>query len=283
MVVLLRRATIGTESWNPMTKPCISIQLWTVRKELEEDLDVTLARLSDIGFTRVEVFGFVDGADDLAAALQRHGLSSPTGHASLASKAENPFAALGASSADAVFAAATKLGITTVFDPFVAPDRWETREEITKTATLLNAAAAAAAPHGITVGYHNHNQELLNIIDGRFALEVFSELLAPEVALEIDLYWAAAAGADVSALVERLGERVAALHVKDGTLEPTPTLGAVPTDQVPAGSGVVNVAAALEAARSARYVIVEFDAYQGDIWRGVAASFNYLEALGAVR
>jgi len=266
-----------------MTKPSISIQLWTVRDALENDLDGTLARLSQIGFTKVEAFGFVDRADALAEAFSRHGLSSPTGHASLASDVENPFATLDAPNNEQVFAAAAKLGMTTVIDPFVAPDRWETLEEITKTAGLLNAAAVTAAEHGITVGYHNHNQELLNIIDGRHALEVFADLLSPEVVLEVDLYWAAAGGADVAALVERLGTRVVALHVKDGTLEPTPSLGVVPTDQVPAGTGAVALSAALDAAAFARYAIVEFDAYQGDIWEGVTAGFAYLESKGAVR
>jgi len=266
-----------------MTQPSISIQLWTVRNQLEQDQDSTLARLSEIGFTRVEAFGFVDKADELAAAFARHGLSSPTGHASLASDVENPFAELTAPTLDEVFDAAAKLGMTTVFDPFVAPERWETAEEIAKTADLLNVASAAAAKHGITVGYHNHNQELLNVIDGRFALEIAADLLAPEVVLEVDLYWAAAGGADITALVERLGERVVALHMKDGTLEPVPTLGVVPTDQVPAGTGIVELAAALEAARFARYAIVEFDEYQGDIWQGVTDSFAYLESIGAVR
>jgi sugar phosphate isomerase/epimerase len=266
-----------------MTKPSISIQLWTVRAELESDPDGTLARLSDIGFTRVEAFGFVDRADALAEAFARHGLTSPTGHASLTSAVENPFATLEAPSNEQVFAAAVTLGMTTVFDPFVAPERWETVEEITKTAELLNAAAGTAAAHGITVGYHNHNMELLNSVDGTYALEVFAELLAPEVVLEVDLYWAAAGGADVVALVERLGERVVALHVKDGTLDPLPNLGSVPTDQVPAGTGVVPLDAALEAAVSARYAIVEFDAYQGDIWEGVTAGFEYLKSKGAVR
>jgi len=257
-----------------MTKPSISIQLWTVRNELENDLDGTLARLSGIGFTRVEAFGFVDRADALAEAFARNGLSAPTGHASLTSDVENPFATLDAPSNEQVFAAAKKLGMTTVIEPFVAPDRWESLEQITKTATLLNAAAVTAAEHGITVGYHNHNQEFLNRVDGRFALEVFAELLAPEVILEVDLYWAAAGGADVAALVERLGTRVTALHVKDG---------AVPTDQVPAGTGVVALTAALEAAASAQYAIVEFDAYQGDIWEGITAGFEFLVAQGAVR
>ena len=266
-----------------MTKPSISVQLWTVRSELESDLDGTLARLSEIGYTRVEAFGFVDRADELAAAFARHGLTSPTGHAPLASDVENPFATLDAPSNDQVFAAAAKLGMTTVIDPFVAPDRWQAIDEITKTADLLNAAAVTAAEHGITVGYHNHNHELLSMIDGRHALEVFAELLSPEVVLEVDLYWAAAGGADVVPLVERLGDRVVALHIKDGTLQPVPTLGEVPTDQVPAGTGVIPLAGALEAAASARFAIVEFDDYPGDIWQGVTAGFEYLESKGAVR
>ena len=264
-----------------MTNLAISIQLWTVRDELTADLDGTLAKLSSIGFTNVEAFGFVTRADELGAAFARHGISSPTGHASLASGTENPFdSSIAVPTPDEVFAAAQKLGMTTVFDPFVAPDRWESIEEITKTAEALNAAAAIGAGYGISVGYHNHNQEFLNKIDGRFPLEIFAELLDDGVSLELDLYWASAGGADVVALLERLGDKVTALHVKDGTLEPLPSLGAIPTDQVPAGEGVVALSAALDAAPSARYAIVEFDAYPGDIWQGVKTGYEFLAARG---
>ena len=134
-----------------MTDPAISIQLWTVRDELTADLDGTLAKLSAIGFTNVEAFGFVSRADELAAAFARHGISSPTGHASLASGTENPFdSSIAVPTPDEVFAAAKKLGMTTVFDPFVAPDRWESVEEIAKTAEALNAAAAIGAGYGIS-------------------------------------------------------------------------------------------------------------------------------------
>jgi len=84
----------------------------------------------------------------------------------------------------------------------------------------------------------------------------------------------------VAALVERLGDRVTALHVKDGTLQPLPSLGAVPTDQVPAGEGVVALSAALDAAHSAQYAVVEFDAYPGDIWQGVRVGYEFLTARG---
>lgn len=263
-----------------MTTPAISIQLWTVRDELAADLDGTLQKLAAIGFRHVEAFGFVGRADELAAAFARHGITSPTGHASLASGTENPFdASIKVPSADEVFAAAKTLGMTTVIDPFVAPERWQSVEEITKTADALNAAARAAAAHGITVGYHNHNQEFYKI-DGRFALDIFAELLDENIIFEVDLYWASAGGADIVALLERLGNRVKALHVKDGSLSPLPTIDSVPVDQVPAGTGVVALGAALDAASSAEYAIVEFDAYPGDIWQGVTESFEFLTARG---
>ncbi|MGV8886006.1 MAG: sugar phosphate isomerase/epimerase family protein [Microbacteriaceae bacterium] len=264
-----------------MSTPQIAIQLWTVREDLERDLDGTLAALAEIGYSRVEAFGFVSRADELAEAFARHGMTAPTGHASLASEVENPFdSSITAPTNAEVFAAAKKLGMTLVIDPFVDPKRWETTEEIAKTAALLNAAAAEAATHGITVGYHNHNQELLNVIDGRFALEVFADLLDESVVFEIDLYWAAAGGADVVGLLERLGTRVVALHVKDGTLDPLPSLGGIPTDQVPAGTGVVPLAAALDAVPHARFAIIEFDHFEGDIWQGITAGHEFLTARG---
>jgi sugar phosphate isomerase/epimerase len=264
-----------------MSTPAISIQLWTVRDELAADLDGTLERLRSIGFTKVEAFGFTDRVEALASAFARHGITSPTGHASLASPSENPFdTSITAPEMSAVFDAAARLGMATVIDPFTAPERWTSLDEISKTADALNAAAAKAAEVGITVGYHNHNQELLNRIGDRHALEVFVDLLDPAVVIELDLYWAAAGGADVVALVERLADRIVALHVKDGTLDPVPGLGAVPTDQVPAGEGVVPLGAALDAATSARFAIIEFDAYPADIWHGVARGHEFLTARG---
>ena len=264
-----------------MTTPAISLQLWSVRDELDADLDGTLAKISAIGFRNVEAFGFASRADELAEAFARHGLSSPTGHAPLASSVENPFdSSITGPTVEETFAAAQKLGMTTVIDPFVAPDRWTSLEEIRKTAELMGAAAAVAAEHGITVGYHNHNQEFLNKVDDRFALEVFADLLDERIVLEVDLYWATAGGADVVALLDRLGSRVAALHVKDGTLDPLPTLEGVPTDQVPAGEGAVALTAALDAAPGIRYAVIEFDTYSGDIWQGVTTGYEFLAARG---
>jgi hypothetical protein len=59
------------------------------------------------------------------------------------------------------------------------------------------------------------------------------------------------------------------IHVKDGTLD-----GDVDKQQ-PAGSGEVGVPAILAAAPQATRVI-EFDAYAGDVFAGIAQSFAWL-------
>lgn len=236
----------------------ISVQLYSVREAFAADPAGTLARLAEIGFTQVEPYGLAENADILSSALVDHGLTAPTAHAKLIGVDQ-----------DEVFAAATACGVGVVIDPFVPPEQWENEADIAATAAALNEAAKKAAGHGITVGYHNHWWELSNTIGGRSALEVFVDQLDPTLVVEVDTYWAAAGGADAPALLGRLAKRVHALHIKDGDLA-TDASG-----QVPAGQGRVPVAEVLAAAPGALRV-VEFDAYDGDIFEGLAASYAYL-------
>jgi sugar phosphate isomerase/epimerase len=123
------------------------------------------------------------------------------------------------------------------------------------------------------VGYHPHRWELERRIDGTPALEVFADALGDEVVLELDTYWSAVGGVDPVALLGRLGERVVALHIKDGPVNREIE------QQLPAGSGAMPVAEILAAAPNARPVI-EFDAYAGDLFEGIAASLAAVRALG---
>ena len=239
----------------------LSVQLYSVRDAFAGDPDGTLAQLAGIGFTQVEPFGLVEHADVLRTALPAHELTAPTAHAKLVGVDQ-----------DEVFAAAVACGVGTVIDPFVPDEQWRTEADVAATATALNAAAKRAADLGLAVGYHNHWWELRNKIGDRTAFEVFAEQLDPELVLEVDTYWAAAGGADVPALLTALGTRVTALHVKDGDLA-TDASG-----QVPAGQGRVPVAEVLAAAPDALRVI-EFDAYAGDIFDGLAASHSFVTGL----
>lgn len=259
-----------------------SIQLFTVNTALEADLDGTLAQVAARGFTAVEPYDFVRRAEPLAAALKAHGLAAPTGHAFLASTSfVNPDGSgttLPVPAPEVVFEAARTLGMTTVIDPYTEPARWQSIEQIEETARLLNAAAEIGAGLGIRVGYHNHAHELEATFDGRTGLEVLADLLDARVVLEVDLYWVARAGVDSPTLLRTLGDRVIAVHVKDGTLDPEAVAAYPPADQVPAGQGVVPLEAALAAASALEVAIVEFDHYPGDLYDAIEQSRVFLDA-----
>lgn len=265
-----------------MTAPDVSIQLYSVYKELDRELDGTLARLAAIGFTNVEAFDFVRRADALKASLERHGLAAPTGHAILIEEeVTTPDGLLAVPPAAETFEAAAVLGMQIVIDPFLAPARWVDRDSVLRSADKFNERAEQAAGYGLRVGYHNHDHELRPVIDGLPALELFAQHLNPDVALEVDVYWAAASGQDPVGLLRRLGDRVQALHIKDGPMkgEPSALSGKLPMDQLPAGQGDVPLKEAIAAAPNARYAVVEFDHYAGDIFDGVAASYAYLTGI----
>ena len=238
-----------------------SLQLYTLRNAISEDLPGTIKRVADIGFTQVEPYNFVATAKELGAALRENGLTAPSGHAPLMSQDQ-----------DEIFAAAKELGISTVIDPFLPAEHWQRAEDIQATAEKLNQAARKGAGYGIRVGYHNHAWELESIIDGRTALEYFESLLDPELVLEVDTYWVAVGGQDPVDILARLGDRVKFIHIKDGPLTRDNKA------QQPAGQGKVPVMDVIAAARSLEVGVVEFDDYAGDIFEGIAESLAFLNS-----
>lgn len=238
-----------------------SLQLYTLRNAISEDLPGTIKRVAEIGFTQVEPYNFVATANELGAALKENGLTAPSGHAPLMTQDQ-----------DEIFAAAKELGIATVIDPFLPAEHWQKAEDIQATAEKLNAAAKKGAEYGIRVGYHNHAWELESTIEGRTALEYFASLLDPELVLEVDTYWAAVGGQDPVELLARLGDRVKFIHIKDGPLNKDNKA------QQPAGQGKVPVLDVIAAAKSLEVGVVEFDDYAGDIFEGIAQSLAFLNS-----
>jgi sugar phosphate isomerase/epimerase len=238
----------------------LSVQLYTVRDALAEDFDGTLGKLAAFGFTQVEPFALLSFADELRSGLAHNGLTAPTTHMHLLGEDQ-----------DAIFSLAAELGIQTVIEPYVDPARWQSEADISEVASELNAAASRAAAYGLRVGYHNHHFELESKIAGVHGLEVLADRLAPEVVLEVDTYWAYAGGADVPALITRLGDRVVALHLKDGD-------GSLDTSkQVPLGTGALPVWDIIAAAPDALRV-VELDDSETDLLEAVRAGREFLLA-----
>jgi sugar phosphate isomerase/epimerase len=275
-----------------MALPVASVQLYSLAAEFSADPHGSLDRLAALGLRHVEAFDFVRRPDEVRAALDASGLDSPTGHAPLLSdELWTPDGSIPTPAPEVVFEAAATIGMTTVIDPFVDPARWLTEEGVADIAERLNRAADTAASFGLSVGYHNHAQEFVASFGGVTAFERFVSLTDERVAIELDLFWALTGDQDVPALVERLGSRLTAVHVKDGVVpRPNPfapgaeRLSTDVLDQRRPGQGDVPLAAALEAGRGAiRYAVIEYDRPPGDVFDDIAASLAFLTEGGFVR
>ena len=274
-----------------MALPVASVQLYSLAEEFSADMSSSLDRLAAIGLKNVEAFDFVRRPDEIRAALDAAGLASPTGHAPLLSdELWTPDGSIPTPKPEVVFEAAAKIGMTTVIDPFVAPERWQTEDGVKDIADRLNAAAEVAAGYGLTVGYHNHAQEFVASFDGQTAYERFIELTEDRVVIELDLFWALTGGQDVPALVARLGDRLVAQHIKDGVAPASnpfvpgaPKFSSDSLDQRRAGEGQVPLAESLQAATALQYAVIEYDHAPGDVFDDVAASYAFLTDGGYVR
>jgi sugar phosphate isomerase/epimerase len=252
--------TASIEEGRAVAQAPVSVQLYSVRDAVQEDMPAALERLASIGFSAVELYGFVDRAGEYASALLAAGLTAPSAHAPLLS-AEEP---------DRILEAAATLGVRTIIDPHRPAENWTTKDDIQRTADLLNGLAERAAATELAVGYHNHWWELESRVDDVPALEVLAPLLTDRVVLEVDTFWSEVGGVNAPELLQRLGSRVQLIHVKDGERSRDTST------QQPAGSGEIDVEAVLKAAPNARRVL-EFDAYSGDVFEGLAASLAWVE------
>jgi len=228
----------------------LGIQLYSVRDAIgPAELNRTLARLAGLGFTHAEHFDILSDTRGLANALEGAGLRAETAHASV----------LRHDVAELLDAAAA-LGIGTVITPYVDPASITDRAGVESLADALNSAARAAAARGLRIGYHNHDFEFAQRVEGVPAYEVLVSLLDPSVVLELDVYWAGVGGADVFELLPRLGARVRYLHVVHDR-EPgndRPVLGVDATTRM--GEVLALAAPGLELA------VVEVVAHHSDVW-----------------
>lgn len=259
-----------------------SIQLFTVRDAMDEDLEGAIAEVANRGFKAVEPYDFVRRAGRIARALKENGLVAPSGHAFVVMESfvnpdgsstdnENP-------TWDETFDAAEILGMSTIIEPYTEPALWSDRAAVDHIAARLNAASKEAGKRGLRVGYHNHNHELEAQFDGMSGLEYLASQLDPDVVLEVDIYWVERAGVDPVALMGKIGDRVKLVHAKDGTLDPAATAKYPPEDQVPAGTGNVKLKETIEAIPDLDLAIVEFDHYPGDdLFGAVEESRVYLD------
>ncbi|WP_099864158.1 sugar phosphate isomerase/epimerase family protein [Pararhizobium haloflavum] len=215
----------------------------------------TLAMLSELGYSQVEGYGALfDGMDESSIArfksdLDKAGLTMPTAHFGLDMLEADPQRAV---------AAARALGVQAVYCPYLqAEDRPGDVAGWQAFARRLDEAGKPMRDAGLIFGWHNHDFEFAPI-DGERRPQAIVFDTAPDLSWEADIAWIVRGGADPLEWIERYGDRISAVHIKD--IAPAGQ-NADEDGWADVGHGTVDWPAIMTALRDTpvRYFIMEHD------------------------
>lgn len=211
----------------------LGLGLFTVPSSLGTDLIGTLKMISDIGYKELEFFGPYDYSVDsvkkswdqmagmmglsgsgyfgkspkeLRSILDDLGLSAPSIHVDLETLQQNmgPLAE-----------AAHMMGHKNIGIAMIPQELRPNLDGYKKMADVFNEIGKASKENGLTFFYHNHgygHQEL----EGEIPFQLLLDQTDPQlVKMEMDVFWFAAAGADMISYLQNNPGRFELFHLKD--------------------------------------------------------------------
>jgi sugar phosphate isomerase/epimerase len=250
------------------------LEIYSLRREAEKDLRATLALIRKLGFEEVEVGDFFGrSAAEFRKLLDDNGL-----------KMTSMMAAYDRLSADihSVADDAHTVGVEYVVCSTVPHRKKLTAEDCERAIGSLNRFGENLAKTGLRCCYHTHGVEFEKSAEGTLFDTLVTRTNPKFVNFEMDIFWIVYAYQDPVKLLHRYPGRFPLMHVKD--IRKGTALGGSPGDvleeaSVPLGQGLVDVAAALRAARETgvRHYYIEDEAV--DAIRQIPESVRYLESV----
>lgn len=250
-------------------KKTIGLQLYTVRDNIQQDLNATLDRLAQIGYNSLEAAGYnasdgtFYGMAPKAFADLVNGLGMPLNSSHTVFELD---------SAEKVIADAAATGAKYIVYPYL-PDQFRTNLDGWKeTADKFNKMGEIAKKNGLKFGYHNHAFEF-ELMEDQIPMDLLISQTDPElVTFELDVYWVTRGGYDPVDYFKKYPGRFELWHIKD----------MVKTDDMffaPVGSGRLDFGGIFAAKETAgmKYFFVEQDSFKEiDPMQSAEMSFQYL-------
>ncbi|HEX3570681.1 MAG TPA: sugar phosphate isomerase/epimerase [Acidobacteriaceae bacterium] len=268
---------------NPLGLP-LAIQLYSVREQMAQDLDMALAAVAAAGFVEVEAAALPKkSAKEIRASLDKAGLRCVSAHCSfadLATRLEEQFAFDAELGTKYVICSSpghrTPPAAGSKAPQTFSLDDWRYNAE------RFNEFGEKAAKHDMQFGYHNHIHEF-ETVDGASPYEELLKLTDPKkVTFELDCGWARVAGHDPIELMRNHPYRFSMLHVKDFHLKE----GAVAPGHEPKvtelGHGDIDYKPVIAAAKKnqrIRHAFVEQEAFDVPWQESLKIDADYMKKL----
>ena len=197
----------------------VGLQLYTLREDIQKQgIEKILAEVAKLGYKKVENFGYNQGKffgktpTEYRKLLDDNGLKAISGHYMTARS--NSFGVMDGLTRnwDKVIEDAAVVGQEYAVIAYLI-DNERKPEDYKQLFDQLNKGSEVAKKAGLTLGYHNHDFEFTQKIDGEKPYDLL--LKNTNVIMEVDLYWVAKAGENANEYFSKFPGRFPLWHLKD--------------------------------------------------------------------
>lgn len=260
-------------------KRIISVQLYSVRDDMQKDLVGTLKAVRKMGYRLVEGAGYSDGKfygktpAEFKMLLADLGLKMPSGHFGFGSANYDPQKKTINDAYKRAIDDAASIGHEYVIAPYmIDPDR--KGDKLKQYIMGLSKAGEYAKQAGVKFAYHNHAFEFEKE-NGRLIYDAILQDTDPnQVLIQMDLYWTEKGNANTIELLKKNAGRVHLVHVKDMAKTKE-------QETVEVGQGSINFQEIFKytPAAGVKYYVVELEHYKTTPMQGIGEAYKGLKKL----
>lgn len=190
-----------------MKKFPVAIQVYSLRKEAEQNLYGTLKKIKEMGYDGVEFAGlYKHTPDEVREMCADVGLVPLSAHVPYLDMIADPEKVLGDYAA---------IGCKFVAIPYLTEDYRPGKPKFAEVVENAKMLGAVAKKLGMTLVYHNHDFEFVKL-DGKYALDIlYEEVPADLLETELDVCWVNVGGEEPASYLSKYAGRARILHLKD--------------------------------------------------------------------
>jgi sugar phosphate isomerase/epimerase len=268
-------ALVGTALFNdklfalPGKGELTGVQLYSIRSEMKADPMGTLQKLAAMGYKHVEHANYVNRKfygwtpKEFRKILDDLGLKMPSGHTVMTSQhwdgSKKDFTDAWKNTVED----AAIMGQMFVISPWLEEGKRKNLSELKGFLELFNKSGELCNKSGMKFGYHNHDFEFSESLEGQTLFDIILNETDPKLVMQqLDIGNMINGGAKALDVMKKHPGRFESMHVKD---EVAATEGHEKFESTILGVGVVPVKEIIDLGRKwgTKHFIIEQESYQG--------------------
>jgi len=254
-------------------KEVLGIQLYSIRDDMKTDPLGTLRQLADMGYKNVEHAGYGNrkfygyAAKDFKRVLGDLGLSMPSGHTVMGKQHWDAGKKDFTDEWKYTVEDAALMGQRFVISPWLDESLRTNYDDFKNCMDVFNKSGELCKKSGMKFGYHNHDFEFSQELNGKKIFDLILESTDPSlVAQQLDIGNMYHAGGIALDIIKKYPGRFELMHVKDEIKAADKGEMGGGYESTVLGKGIIPVKEVIDLGKKSggtRYFIIEQESYQG--------------------